>query len=331
MKRIVFISLASSLWACSSTSGSSVPQEAAPPAVVPTCSSAQLCTLSWGSYDFAVDASSGARIVTFSLAGTNILVAKAAGAAEFGATFWPSPQSAWNWPPIAAVDTGPYTASIQGDVLVLTSAMFTIGSSVSEMTIEKRFSVNSATDVVTIAYSFVNHGTAAVSVAPWEITRVAAGGLTFFPNPAAGPAPRTCSGGMAVPTTSDDESYTFFADLSSTGPTKLCADGGPKGYEAQLSGDLLLVQAWTDVPAASEVAGEGEDELYSDPSFTYEEVENQGKYASLAAGSTAEWTVRWTLTKVAALDPGVKVASVLASAPLRQSVERAADLEATLQ
>jgi hypothetical protein len=322
MKPIVLILLASSLWACSSTSS---------PSVVPTCNSANLCTLSWGSYDFAVDAAHGARVVTFSLAGTNILLTQAAGAAEFGATFWPSPQSAWNWPPIAAIDTSAYTATIQNDVLVLTSAAFTIATGDPEMTIEKRFSVNSGSNVVTIVYSFHNQGTTAVSLAPWEITRVAAGGLTFFPNPAGGPAPRTCSGTFPMPTTSDDESYTFFADLSSTGQTKLCAEGGPKGYEAQLSGDLLLVQAWTDVPDAAEAAGEGQDEFYTDPSFTYEEVENQGPYASLAAGSSTQWIVRWTLAKVAGLDAGVKASSVLDSASLRQSVEQAADQQATLQ
>jgi hypothetical protein len=323
MKHIVFVSLAGLLWACSATSGP-------PAAVVPTCNSAQLCTLSWGSYDFAVDAADGARIVVFSLAGSNILLPQAAGAAEFGATFWPSPQTAWNWPPIVAVDTGAYTVSIQGDVLVLTSGPFTIATGDPEMTIEKRFSVDSATNVVTIAYSFNNHGTTAVSVAPWEITRVAAGGLTFFPNPASGPAPRTCSGAFPVPTTADDESETLFADLPSAGETKLCADGGPKGYEAQLSGDLLLVQAWADVPVASEAAGEGEDEFYTDPNFTYEEVENQGPYASLAGGSSAQWTVRWTLTKVAALDAGVKASNVLESTALRQTIEQAADLQATL-
>ena len=80
----------------------------------------------------------------------------------------------------------------------------------------------------------------------WEITRVAPGGVTFFPNPDGGPAPRTCSGTFSVPTTSDFEGYTFFANLPATGQTKLCADGGTKGYEAFLSGDLLLVQAWTE-------------------------------------------------------------------------------------
>ena len=235
------------------------------------------------------------------------------------------------WPPIATIDTGAYSVSIQGDVLVLTSSSFTITAGNPTMTIEKRIAVNSASNVVTITYAFINQGNASVSVAPWEVTRVAPGGMTFFPNPDGGPAPRTCSGAFSVPTTSDFEGYTFFANLPTTGQTKLCADGGTKGYEAFLSGDLLLVQAWTDVPASENAAGEGEDEFYTDPSFTYEEVENQGPYAPIGAGNRAEWTVRWTLTAIAAMDGGVGPSEILASSSLRQDIEQVADSEAALQ
>jgi hypothetical protein len=308
-----------------------VTYEVSPNGVIPVCTSAQLCTFSWGSYGFGVDAAHGARIVEFSLSGNNILLTQAAGAAEFGATFWPSPQTLWGWPPIATIDTGAYSVSIQGDVLVLTSSSFTITAGDPTMTIEKRIAVNSASNVVTITYAFINQGNASVSVAPWEVTRVAPGGMTFFPNPDGGPAPRTCSGAFSVPTTSDFEGYTFFANLPTTGQTKLCADGGTKGYEAFLSGDLLLVQAWTDVPASENAAGEGEDEFYTDPSFTYEEVENQGPYAPIGAGNRAEWTVRWTLTAIAAMDGGVGPSEILASSSLRQDIEQVADSEAALQ
>ncbi len=349
MKQVVLIALVGSIGACASTepspadaSGSQTTSEAgdvlgdvtyevSPNGVIPVCTSAQLCTFSWGSYGFGVDAAHGARIVEFSLSGNNILLTQAAGAAEFGATFWPSPQTLWGWPPIATIDTGAYSVSIQGDVLVLTSSSFTITAGDPTMTIEKRIAVNSASNVVTITYAFINQGNASVSVAPWEVTRVAPGGMTFFPNPDGGPAPRTCSGAFSVPTTSDFEGYTFFANLPTTGQTKLCADGGTKGYEAFLSGDLLLVQAWTDVPASENAAGEGEDEFYTDPSFTYEEVENQGPYAPIGAGNRAEWTVRWTLTAIAAMDGGVGPSEILASSSLRQDIEQVADSEAALQ
>jgi hypothetical protein len=349
MKRVVLIACVGSLGACASTapepadasdsqnkpeSGdalSNVTYEVSPNGVVPACDSTQICTFSWGSYVFGVDAKHGARIVEFSLSSHNVLVTQAAGAAEFGATFWPSPQTLWGWPPIATIDTGAYSVSIQGGVLVLTSGAFTIAASDPTMTIEKRFAVNSASNVVTITYAFVNQGSTSVSVAPWEITRVAPGGVTFFPNPDSGPTPRTCSGAFSVATTSDFEGYTFFANLPTTGQTKLCADGGTKGYEAFLLGDLLLVQAWADVPASENAVGEGEDEFYTDPNFTYEEVENQGPYAPIGAGSRAEWTVRWTITALAPMDGGMGPSDILASSSLRQKIEQVADSEAAQQ
>lgn len=308
-----------------------VTYDVSPNGVIPVCNSAKLCTFTWGAYVFAVDASDGARIVQFSLSGQNILVTQAAVPSAFGATFWPSPQSAWNWPPIVTLDTGAYSVSIQGDVLVLTSGSFSITVGGPLLTVEKRFSVNSANNVVTITYAFVNQGSTSVSASPWEISRVAPGGVTFFPNPDSGPALRTCQSSFAVPAISNFESYTFFADLSTTGESKLCADGGTKGYEAHLSGNLLLVQAWTDVPAAENAAGEGEDEFYTDSKFTYEEVENQGPYAPIGAASRMEWTVRWTLTSIADMPSGIGSSDVLASSSLRQEIEQAADSQAALR
>jgi hypothetical protein len=59
-------------------------------------------TYTFGDTIFAVDAAKGGRIVTFSLAGRNILTAaKNSGDNNWGSTLWPSPQSDWNWPPPA--------------------------------------------------------------------------------------------------------------------------------------------------------------------------------------------------------------------------------------
>jgi hypothetical protein len=44
-----------------------------------------------------------------------------------------------------------------------------------------------------------------------------------------------------------------------------------------------------------------------------------------------EWTVRWTLTQIAAIQGGVGPSDILASSSLRQEIEQAADSEAALQ
>jgi hypothetical protein len=364
-RSVLPLGILGAVWACGSSS-SSAPDastghgsdsvtptdggsEASPNAVTPTCDATDVCTFAWGAYKFVVDGGNGARIIEFSLSGTNAILSEAAacaaGAADYGATFWPSPQNGdggWGWPPIAEIDTGPYTVSVVGSALHMTSGSFTVISGDPTMTVEKVFSVNAASGVVTIDYMFHNTGTAPISVAPWEITRVAAGGLTFFPNPTSAPATSGCSSFTPQPVTTLD-GYTFFADDAatfadaSTDQGKFCTDGGSKGYEAHLSGNQLLVQAWSDVPASENVPGEGEDEFYTDPSLSYEEMENQGPYSAIAAGSSSSWTVRWSLSSIASFDAGADAAafdwaSILTSGNgTLQTIENAADTQALLQ
>ena len=310
-------------------------------AVIPTCDANSLCTFAWGNYKFVVNAAYGARVIEYSLSGNNVLLtqAQAEGTAgdsssyedNFGGTFWPSPQNGtggWGWPPIVAIDTGAFTVSIESNVLHLTSASFTIASGDPTMTAEKRFSVDSSTGVVTVQYTFNNTGTTSVSVAPWEISRVPAGALTFFPNPSATAITSDCNGGMAVPTTTTVDSYTFFVNVGSP-QGKFCGNGGPKSYEAVISKGLLLVQAWPNVAGASFAPGEGNSEFYTDPSSVYEEVENQGPYVPIAGGGSSNWTVRWTLTSAASLT--VPTANPTATSTTLQAIEAAADAQALLQ
>ena len=135
MKYVVLTALVGSLCGCAAAAPSStdagdsqttpeasdalsnVTYDVSPNGVIPACDSAKLCRFAWGAYVFAVDASGGARIVQFSLSGHNILVTQAVVPSAFGATFWPSPQSVWNWPPNATIDTVAYSMSIQATFL----------------------------------------------------------------------------------------------------------------------------------------------------------------------------------------------------------------------
>jgi hypothetical protein len=264
---------------------------------VPTVSGT-VYTFTAGNIVFAVDAAKAGRIVTFSLAGKNILTAaKNSEDNNWGSTFWPSPQSAWNWPPPVELDPNPYSASLSGAVLTLASQTFAaLGLSVT-----KQFSVDGSTGVVTIRYGLVNHGTQAVSVAPWEISRVAAGGLTFFPMGDGTPSKGMqdllnlqMSGGVA---------WFAYDATAITNDQKVFADGH-EGWIAHAGGNLLLVKAFSDTPATQAAPGEAEIEIYTDAGHSYIEVENQGAYVSVASGATSTWTVRWFLRQ---LDASVSV------------------------
>jgi hypothetical protein len=255
-------------------------------------------TFTFGDTVFAVDAAKAGRIVTFALAGKNILTAaKNSEDNNFGSTFWTSPQSDWNWPPPAEMDPLPYVARLEGGTLSLESATIpALGLAVT-----KRFSVHPGRGVVTVDYGIVNKGTQARSVAPWEISRVASGGLTFFPMGDGQPwkgfqelLPLSIINGVAwlpsgtVPATTDQKA---FAD-------------GAEGWIAHVAGNLLLVKSFPAIGAAPAAPGEAEIELYTDAGRTYVEVENQGAYVNLAPGATTTWQVRWVLRK---LDAAVSV------------------------
>lgn len=246
---------------------------------------------------FAVDAAEGARIITFSLGGHNLLTAaKDANDVNWGSTLWPSPQSDWSWPPPAEIDSGAYTASLAGATLTLSSAT----ASALGLSVTKTFTVDSLAGVVNIEYRISNRGTRSRSVAPWEVSRVAAGGLTFFPLGEGAPSkgspallPLELSGGVA---------WLAYDASAVTEAQKALADGS-EGWLAHVMDHLLLVKAFGDITPAQTAPGEAEIELYADPTRTYIELEDQGALTRLASGASLTWTVRWFLRELDASIP----------------------------
>ncbi len=236
----------------------------------------------------------GARILSFSLDGKNILLEAAAvagteNANNFGATFWPSPQSAWGWPPIAAIDCEPYAVSRENGRLVLRSAIGALSGD-AKLILTKSVVPVEVASAIDVTYSMSNLGDTAVTLAPWQIARVRAGGLTLF---------RLGEGGVSgdklgTVTRDDVQWYQYDAAAVIAQGQKTFADA--KGWLAHVEGDIILVQAFPDVPMGGAAAGEAEVELYADPSHTYVEIEPQGAAIAIEPGASGgNWTVRWWL------------------------------------
>ncbi len=245
----------------------------------------------FGDTKFAVDAKQGGRVVTFALAGRNILTGPAVDPANFGSTFWSSPQSDWNWPPPPEIDSSPYAASLAGAVLSLSGA----SAAGLGLAVEKKFSADGQAGVVTVVYSIANRGSKPRQVAPWEITRVATGGLTFFPMGEGGP--RKGPQDLLNPTMVKGVAWFPYDAAAITADQKLFADGG-EGWIAHVDGDLLLVKSFVNTLPVQAAPGEAEIEIYANGSHTYVEVENQGAFVNLAPGAATAWTVRWMLRKL---------------------------------
>jgi hypothetical protein len=240
-----------------------------------------------------IDARAGARVVEFSLAGRNVLTTSAVHTESYGSTFWPSPQSLWGWPPPPELDAKPYRATTDGDSVVFEGAP----DRALGIAVTKYFRM-SPDGVVTIVYTMTNHGRTHVAAAPWEVTRVAHEGVTFFPfaariePPGARPAPdHIAAHGLLW--------VQHAADVPED--QKLYANGS-RGWMAHATPHGLFVKVFP-VIAPAVAPGEGEVEIFVNQSPPYVELEQQGAFASLAPGRPVTWTVEWHLVPLPAGTP----------------------------
>jgi hypothetical protein len=248
-----------------------------------------------------VDAARGGRVTALVFDGRNLLTGDDVDPVNFGSTFWTSPQSQWGWPPIFEIDAAPYEASREHDALVLRGPVSeTLGVSV-----EKRFSVDYARRAFVMTFSVTNEATLAARLAPWQVTRVRPGGLTFF-----------AAGSGALPHSDlpvrDAGGVTWLHHDAATiaGHQKLFADTS-EGWLAHLDGDALLVKTFDVVARDAHAPGEAQVELYAASAHRYLELEAQGACETIAPGSTLSWRVEWRLRRVPAEAPRVVGAAEL--------------------
>jgi hypothetical protein len=257
----------------------------------------EISTITSGNVTMTVEPRTGGRIIGFALGGKDILlpasaVAGTENANNFGVTFWPSPQSAWGWPPVAAIDSLAFSAEGNAAELLLTSQPGTLPDG-AVIALTKRFAPVAGKDAVDVTYRLVNQGSVPIRLATWQIARVRAGGLTFFKLGAGG----VSSDKLATVTAAGAQWYAYDAAVVVEQGQKTFADA--TGWVAHLEGDLLFVQAYPDVMPGAAAPGEAEMELYADPSHTYVEIEPQGAVGTIAAGAEGPaWTVRCFLTRL---------------------------------
>jgi hypothetical protein len=238
---------------------------------------------------FEVDPQAGGRVTSYSLGGSDVLAGSDVDANSYGSTFWTSPQSDWGWPPPAEVDRSPYSLVSQGDTLTLTGAPnLALGIRVT-----KQFSVDRVRGAMVLDYTIHNHGKTPRSYAPWEVSRVHARGLTFFPSgqPSTGP--------LHVERIGRGTWYTHDPDVLTEAGQKSFAYG-TQGLLAHTAHGLLYVKSFPAVPSELQAPGEAEIEVYANN--RYVEVEVQGPYTLIEPGASVTWTVRWCLRK---LPPGI--------------------------
>jgi hypothetical protein len=215
-----------------------------------------------------------------------------------GSTFWPSPQSAWNWPPPAEINNEAYIVESADKQLVVTSKI----NQLTGLSITKIYSVNPADTSVSVEYIMKNNLDTARWWAPWEITRVKANGLSFW---ALGSG--KVSGNIAHLTKVLGNNVWYCQDSTSVpteGVSKFMCDG--KGWLAhKTQSRYLIIKSFPDVLPEQAAKGEAEVEFFTSPDHAYTEVENQGLYVKVEAGKSLSWKVKWYIRLLPADIKGV--------------------------
>ncbi len=257
-------------------------------------------TLQMGRIKMVINAAVGARITEFSFDGSNVLTGPdvdtntaAPAHNNYGSTFWTSPQSAWSWPPVAAIDSQPYTGGVDAasNSIQLVSGTATVSN--VPFTVTKKFVPVPDSGEIDVTYTLANTSTSAsLTAAPWQISRVAGtGSLTFFGQ---GTGTYTSSGTLTL---TDQDGIYWYSFVSATADSKAMSDG--VGWIAHVTSDnLLLLFQYPDIQTSAFAAGEAEVEIYTGPYGDYIEVEPQGAFTTIPPNGTLQWTVRWKLRQV---------------------------------
>ena len=242
-----------------------------------------------------VDANCGARIISFRLKNQEVLSSSGINQENYGSTLWLSPQI-WKWPPSPILDTKPYQCELNKNTLNLTSQP----DSLSGCKISKNFVANSSDSSFSIKYLITNISKKDKSVAPWEVTRVPAGGISFFPI-------GTTGGFSKSNLNTEDKNgicwFRYEPELV-TGHQKLFRNGH-EGWLAHVNNGLVFIKQFPDIGIELEAPNETEIELYTNKDRTYIELENQGPYQTLHQRESISWTVKWYLRE---LPPTVGIA-----------------------
>jgi len=252
--------------------------------------------LTVGNTEFSIDASMGGRVSSYKLDNKELLFTTPPNddnGTLYGSVLWPSPQNGgdkgWGWPPSAIIDLNPYEANINENKIIVTSEK---DPNKSGLQIKKAYWGNLSDTSITLEYTMINITDAPFSVAPWEVTRVPAEGLTFFPK-----GDNTITGELGNYYSLLDSHYWYEYENSQTKNKKSLADG-KEGWSAFVNAEkMLFIKKFDDTPLSQAAPQEDEIEQWLS-SFGYIELENQAAYTLLQPNDSLVWNMKWYLRQL---------------------------------
>jgi hypothetical protein len=241
-----------------------------------------------GDLEVKIDALHAGKIASVRLDQNEFLIQSSVNPDNWGNSLWPSPQSLWGWPPSKQLDKLAYKVLANDSILTLESEK----DSLLSIIFKKSYQVVNGNQLI-IDYTISNESSDTIKIAPWEITRVAPGGITLWPE---GDTAKRGDLKPFIQTMNKISWFNYPTGKIPAGVPKLFADGD-QGWLAQLNKGYLLLKIFENVKVENQAKDEAEIELYANPDGSYIEIEQQGRYVDLAPKKSLQYKVVWKLLK----------------------------------
>jgi len=242
-------------------------------------------TITRDGLSLTVDPQLGGRITSLTLNGKEVLkTSRDELNLQWGSTAWTSPQSDWEWPPIATFDSEPFTMDQPREhVLLLESAR----DSATLLRMIKRITLGPDSDVG-ITYWITNEGGSSVQVAAWENTRLPYAGYIEFQSDSLRGDQDT------LPVSVVDSTYVIHFDDRHTERQKVFADLATDSVTYY--GNGIRFCKYTAITNLFHTPpGQAPLEVYFDPAAGFMEFELHGYYRRIEPKASADLRVRWKI------------------------------------
>ncbi len=246
-------------------------------------------SINYDHLSFIIDPSLGARVLSAKIDDREILLQERDSLLNWGSTFWPAPQSLWNWPPPRAIHFGAYNARIEDNTLVLKSETDPkLGISA-----EKRFSVHEKKNFLEIIYKVFNNTDSTTQIGPWEVTCIPArSAKVLFPMDET-----HVQANNTLEFENRDGIGWFEYNPANLKPSQKMFNDASDGWLACIGQEgTIFIKSFENVAPETIAPGQATVEVYVSKRFGYIELENHGRFQQLKPGESLEYKVRWFLS-----------------------------------
>ncbi len=252
----------------------------------------------------------GGRLASLSYRGVELLVPPGRVPGYHGDTFWPSPQSLFEWPPPPVLDGAPY------EIVEQSATMLAVRSSADPdfgLQVAKRFVLGM--DSVRFAFVMTNTWPRPQAVAPWQVTRAPRRGLLVWALGARFAdddrlAKQREDPGCTFLHTRSERTFEGYSETGGhasipvpavTRTSKFFTDA--RGWVAHLHDGVIFLRIFPDLTPQQMAPRQAELELFFSIERDYIELENQGTYQVLAPGASLSYEVEWRFDTLDACVP----------------------------